>query len=155
MRSVLVSLIRSSVDCAAFCARASLASSTGAPAAAKARYRRDSIAGLPRSSHPSSIVRASSAARNRAYQPIGLPGNGNQADCRPARDALDAGGRRSPPMPINKPHLEFHRVDMSKGWETPEGYPTGIEQKILAGVLDERGKTGGRTRLLRFQPGVY
>ena len=58
-------------------------------------------------------------------------------------------------MPINKPHLEFHRVDMSTGWVTPEGYPAGIEQKILAGTLDERGKTGARTRLLRFQPGVY
>ena len=37
-------------------------------------------------------------------------------------------------MPINKPHLEFHRVDMSKGWETPEGYPTGIE-----GILARAG----------------
>lgn len=58
-------------------------------------------------------------------------------------------------MPVNKPHLEFHRLDMSSGWETPSGYPTGIEQKILAGSLDEAKKTGSRTRLLRFQPGVY
>ena len=58
-------------------------------------------------------------------------------------------------MPVNKPHLEFHRVDMGSGWETPTGYPAGIEQKILAGTLDETGKTGSRTRLLRFQPGVY
>ena len=58
-------------------------------------------------------------------------------------------------MHVNKPHLEFHRVDMGTGWETPAGYPAGIEQKILAGTLDEEGKTGGRTRLLRFQPGVY
>jgi hypothetical protein len=58
-------------------------------------------------------------------------------------------------MPINKPHLEFHRIDMGSGWETPEGYPAGIEQKILAGSLDETGKTGSRTRLLRFQPGIY
>jgi len=54
-----------------------------------------------------------------------------------------------------KPHLEFHRLDMNEGWETPEGYPAGIEQKILAGTLDEAGKNGSRTRLLRFQPGVY
>lgn len=54
-----------------------------------------------------------------------------------------------------KPHLEFHRLDMSEGWETPPGYPAGIEQKILAGALDETGKAGNRTRLLRFQPGVY
>ena len=58
-------------------------------------------------------------------------------------------------MPVNKPHLEFHRIDMGSGWQTPEGYPTGIEQKILAGTLDEAGKTGSRTRLLRFQPGIY
>ncbi|HEV2187225.1 MAG TPA: cupin domain-containing protein [Stellaceae bacterium] len=58
-------------------------------------------------------------------------------------------------MPVNKPHLEFHRVDMDTGWEVPAGYPAGIEQKILAGTLDETGKTGSRTRLLRFQPGIY
>lgn len=58
-------------------------------------------------------------------------------------------------MAIDKPHLEFHTVDMSRGWETPEGYPPGIEQKILAGSLDEAHKRGNRTRLLRFQPGVY
>jgi len=58
-------------------------------------------------------------------------------------------------MPFDKPHLEFHRVDMSSGWETPQGYPSGIEQKILAGALDEQGRRGSRTRLLRFAPGVY
>jgi hypothetical protein len=58
-------------------------------------------------------------------------------------------------MPMNKPHLEFHRLDMNTGWSTPEGYPAGIEQKILAGDLDERRKMGSRTRLLRFDPGVY
>ena len=58
-------------------------------------------------------------------------------------------------MPVNKPHLEFHRVDMSRGWATPPGYPPGIEQKILAGSLDEERHRGSRTRLLRFQPGVY
>ena len=58
-------------------------------------------------------------------------------------------------MPPNKPHLEFHTVDMHAGWETPSGYPAGIEQKILAGALDEEHKTGNRTRLLRFAPGVF
>jgi hypothetical protein len=58
-------------------------------------------------------------------------------------------------MPVNKPHLEFHRVDMSSGWTTPAGYPAGIEQKILAGGLDEGRRQGSRTRLLRFRPGVY
>jgi hypothetical protein len=58
-------------------------------------------------------------------------------------------------MSINKPHLEFHAVDMSAGWATPPGYHQGIEQKILAGLLDETKKAGSRTRLLRFAPGVF
>ncbi len=58
-------------------------------------------------------------------------------------------------MPIRKEHKEFHKIDTSGGWETPAGYPPGIEQKILAGSLDEKARTGSRTRLLRFQPGVY
>jgi len=58
-------------------------------------------------------------------------------------------------MPMNKPHLEFQRVDLSTGWETPPGYPAGIEQKILASDLDEQRKTGSRSRLRRFAPGVF
>lgn len=58
-------------------------------------------------------------------------------------------------MAIDKEHLEFHAVDMASGWETPPGYPAGIEQKILAGKLDESAKRGNRTRLLRFAPGVF
>ena len=58
-------------------------------------------------------------------------------------------------MPVNKPHLEFHTLDMNSGWEVLAGYPAGIEQKILAGELDARGRTGSRTRLLRFHPGVF
>ena len=58
-------------------------------------------------------------------------------------------------MPIDKEHLEFHAVDMTADWKTPEGYPVGIKQKILSGYLDEKNKKGNRTRLLRFEPGVY
>jgi hypothetical protein len=58
-------------------------------------------------------------------------------------------------MSALKPHLEFHRLDMTSGWSTPPGYPAGIEQKILAGALDEEGRSGNRTRLLRFAPGVF
>lgn len=58
-------------------------------------------------------------------------------------------------MAVTKKHDEFHAVDMSSGWETPPGYPPGIEQKILSGSLDEVNKRGSRTRLLRFQPGVF
>ena len=58
-------------------------------------------------------------------------------------------------MPMNKPHLEFHPVDMATGWQTPAGYPSGIQQKILASDLDEQRKMGSRTRLLRFAPGAF
>src|SRR5215471_3779890 len=58
-------------------------------------------------------------------------------------------------MAVNKKHDEFHTLDMNVGWETPLGYPKGIEQKILFGGLDERNKRGTRTRLLRFAPGVF
>jgi quercetin dioxygenase-like cupin family protein len=44
---------------------------------------------------------------------------------------------------------------MASGWYAPEGYPPGIEQKILAGALDEAARTGNRTRLLRFKSGAY
>jgi hypothetical protein len=58
-------------------------------------------------------------------------------------------------MAIHKEHKEFHKIDTSTGWETPAGYPPGIQQKILAGSLDEKHGSGSRTRLLRFQPGTY
>ena len=32
-------------------------------------------------------------------------------------------------MPMNKPHLEFHRLDLDHGWAR-RGYPSGIQQKI-------------------------
>jgi hypothetical protein len=58
-------------------------------------------------------------------------------------------------MPVNKAHDEFYTLDLEKGWETPAGYPAGIQQKIMSGGLDEDKKRGSRTRLLRFAPGVY
>ena len=58
-------------------------------------------------------------------------------------------------MPVNKKHDEFYTLDMNSGWETPAGYPAGIQQKILSGALDEENRRGTRTRLLRFAPGVY
>ncbi|WP_404341939.1 hypothetical protein [Pseudoalteromonas mariniglutinosa] len=53
-----------------------------------------------------------------------------------------------------KDHKEFHTVSLEDGWITPEGYPEGIEEKILSGYLDEENKVGTRTRLLRFAPGA-
>lgn len=58
-------------------------------------------------------------------------------------------------MAINKKHLEFTAVDAIGEWEQIPGYPPGAEQKILAGFLDEENKRGGRTRLLRFAPGLF
>ncbi len=58
-------------------------------------------------------------------------------------------------MGFHKGHKEFHSLDMDSGWHTPPGYPEGIQQKIIAGELDEIGKRGNRTRFLRFAPGVY
>jgi hypothetical protein len=58
-------------------------------------------------------------------------------------------------MSVNKAHDEFYTLDLTSGWETPAGYPDGIQQKILSGGLDEKAKRGSRTRLLRFAPGVY
>jgi len=58
-------------------------------------------------------------------------------------------------MPMNKPHLEFHRIDLSSGWQSPQGYPPDIRQKILASDIDEPHKSGSRTRLLRFEPGAF
>ena len=58
-------------------------------------------------------------------------------------------------MAVTKAHKEFYAVDFGDGWETPAGYPDGIQQKILAGSLDEAARLGSRTRLLRFQPGVF
>jgi len=58
-------------------------------------------------------------------------------------------------MPVNKAHVEFYTLDLKTGWEVPAGYPSGIQQKIISGGLDEVNKRGSRTRLLRFDPGVY
>lgn len=58
-------------------------------------------------------------------------------------------------MAINKLHDEFHALDMSAGWEVPPTYPAGITQKVLSGALDETNQKGSRTRLLKFDPGVY
>ena len=54
-----------------------------------------------------------------------------------------------------KPHIEFQRVDLNTGWETPPGYPADIEQKILASDINEWRQSGSRTRLLRFAPGAF
>ena len=37
-------------------------------------------------------------------------------------------------MAIEKQHLEFEKLDLNEGWEVPQGYPVGIEHKILSGI---------------------
>jgi len=54
-----------------------------------------------------------------------------------------------------KPHIEFTALNMDEGWEVPPGYPDGIMQKILASDIDEKKKTGSRSRLLRLDPGAF
>ncbi|MDB5407404.1 MAG: hypothetical protein JWL84_2316 [Rhodospirillales bacterium] len=58
-------------------------------------------------------------------------------------------------MPMNKPHLEFHPLDMNEGFAPPRGYPDTIQQKILASDIDETRKMGSRSRLLRFAAGAF
>src|SRR6185312_10335144 len=65
---------------------------------------------------------------------------------RPTSSISCRGGNEA--MAVNKKHDEFHTLDMNAGWETPAGYPKGIEQKILSGSLDEANRRGTRTRLL-------
>ena len=54
-----------------------------------------------------------------------------------------------------KPHLEFTKISSKENWHTPQGYPTGIKQQILASDIDKINKKGSRSRLLKFEPGVY
>lgn len=54
-----------------------------------------------------------------------------------------------------KPHIEFMKLDMGEGWETPPGYPEGMQQKVLTSDLDEVNKCGSRSRLLRIAPGAF
>ena len=59
-------------------------------------------------------------------------------------------------MMIRKEHKAFQQIDLAgPEWHSPPGYPQEIEQKILAGKLDEASKFGNRTRLLRFKPGAF
>jgi hypothetical protein len=58
-------------------------------------------------------------------------------------------------MTFNKGHQEFHTLAMDEGWQTLPGYPSGIQQKIIGGELDEKARRGNRTRVLRFAPGTY
>lgn len=53
-----------------------------------------------------------------------------------------------------KPHVEMTNVNLLDDWQPMAGLP-GIEFKPLADNLDEDGRTGTRTRLVRFAPGAF
>ena len=38
--------------------------------------------------------------------------------------------------------LSFFKIDMNSGWSTPEGYPEGIQEKILSGKLSLKRDSG-------------
>jgi hypothetical protein len=54
-----------------------------------------------------------------------------------------------------KPHREFFALDLENGWDTPAGYPAGFKHKILSSDLDEKNKSGHRSRLMKIEPGAY
>lgn len=58
-------------------------------------------------------------------------------------------------MGVGKPHIEFQNLNMDDGWETPDGYPEGMKQKILSTDLDGGAKTGSRSRFLKIEPGEF
>jgi hypothetical protein len=58
-------------------------------------------------------------------------------------------------MGYHKGHKEFHGLNMDEGRRSPPGYPAKIQQKIIAGGLDEAARRGNRTRFLRLAPGVH
>ena len=53
-----------------------------------------------------------------------------------------------------KAAVDFHELSVDDGWEPVPGGAAGVEQKMLSGALDEKAKTGVRTRLIRFRPGT-
>lgn len=53
-------------------------------------------------------------------------------------------------------HREFYPLDFSDAaWVSPEGYPPGFRHLVLASDLDESGKSGRRSRLMKIEPGSY
>lgn len=49
--------------------------------------------------------------------------------------------------------IEMMLVDVEAGWRALTGFD-GLEVKLLSDDLDERSKSGGRVRLVRFAPGA-
>ena len=58
-------------------------------------------------------------------------------------------------MGFNKGHMEFTTLNLTEGFHDVPGYPPGFSERIIAGSLDEKTKTGNRTRILRIEPGAF
>lgn len=59
-----------------------------------------------------------------------------------------------PPFSDLKPAIPFAGIDLETGWTPVPGGAPGVMEKRLSGTLDEAGKIGVRTRLIRFDPGT-
>src|SRR5215469_18819665 len=95
-----------------------------------ARSRRKAASGRRRVSNSSSRIRCA------AY------GCGTATISQRCRISVDGARSKEADMAVNKAHDEFYTLDLKSGWETLEGYPPGIQQKIIAGGLDERHRRG-------------
>ena len=49
--------------------------------------------------------------------------------------------------------IELRAIDLEHGWSPLPGF-AGLQVQVLADDLDEHAGTGGRSRLVRFEPGV-
>tara|TARA_B100001996_G_scaffold366483_1_gene337231 strand:- start:55 stop:414 length:360 start_codon:yes stop_codon:yes gene_type:complete len=54
-----------------------------------------------------------------------------------------------------KDAINIFELNYDDGWEPVPNSAPGIEMKILSGELDEKNKTGVRTRLIRFKKGAF
>jgi hypothetical protein len=52
-----------------------------------------------------------------------------------------------------KSHIEMQPIDLNTGWAPMEGI-SGVQVKYLVNDLDEKTKTGSRTRYVRVAPGT-
>src|SRR5260370_23810729 len=103
-----------------------------------------------------SVEQASSRQRRLSNRRVPSPDIGTYLMLRCTKQyAKQTNALMAEPMAIEKEHKEFFAVDLKDGWVAVPGYPPGIHHKILAGSLDEAGKRGNRTRLLRIGPGVF
>ncbi|MGO4330376.1 cupin [Cupriavidus sp. 2TAF22] len=57
-------------------------------------------------------------------------------------------------MKMPRAHIEMMALSQDEGWCVLDGFPAGLEVRVLADDLDEAAQCGARTRLVRFAPGA-